>query len=358
MRAVRTLVVFVALLSAIAATSACPSSGRAGQYRPTAWETPTVALLVAATKLNCANEMMDGFQTGVQSVSGVRSTVEGPPTIDGPQEARIFKKLTTQARDGIAVFSRSPQLVAAPVNAAVRDGVPVIAVGDQPSPYSGMATYVGNDNYELGRMLADKVADRLPPGATGDIIVGSPTPGAPALNERARGVRDRLVERLPRIAVLGLFDTKEDIHSNRAAWTALVQANPDTLAFIGTGDADGWNLAAIRRDTRGTWLAGGFDVDPQSLLAVRSNELLLVSPECFMAGMIAGMFLARHARDGLPLPAGWLYHPGLVVDASNVEKVLARQASAETKAAWFAAQADEVLNHPERHLRPLPHFPQ
>src|SRR5439155_3884234 len=225
-------------------------------------QTRRVAFVVANSQLNFANEMAIGFRNGVGQVHGVEQTVVGPPTVDGPKELQMFQDQTKNSKDGVSVFTLSPDLFAAPMADAAKDGVPLIAVDNPPPPSSNVKLFVGNDNYALGQMLADEVAAKLPPSATGRIVIGTSTPGVPVLDRRAAGMRDELNKKLPAVTVVGPFDTKQDTAANLAAWNTLVKANPTALAFLGTGDADGWNLAAVRRSTHGTWLAGAFDLDP------------------------------------------------------------------------------------------------
>ncbi len=163
--------------------------------------------------------------------------------------------------------------------AAVERGIPLIMVDNPPLLGSGVKLFIGNDNTALGRMLADQVIAELPPDAAGDIVLGTTSPGTEVLDWRAEGIMAEFKKRLPKVRVLGPFDTKQEVAANLAAWKLLVKANPDALAFLGTGDADGWNLAAIRQQEKADWLAGAFDLDPRSLRAVADGDLLLISPE-------------------------------------------------------------------------------
>src|SRR6185437_202715 len=185
------------------------------------------------------------------------------------------------------------------------------------------------------------------------IVIGTTAPGVPVLDRRVDGMRDRLHQRLPAVSVVGQFDTKQEVASNLAAWKLLARANPDALAFLGTGDADGWHLAEIRRSTHAKWLAGAFDLDPRSLQAVKDGDLLLVSPEHYLKGAIAGRLQAEHAKTGKALPKGWIYTPGLAVTPANIDEIIARQASPASKQAWFMPKAKEILDHESAYLRPL-----
>jgi ribose transport system substrate-binding protein len=231
--------------------------------------------------------------------------------------------------------------------------VPLIAVDNPAPPASGVQLFVGNDNYELGKLLADQVIGRLPAGAKGTVVIGTTAPGVPVLDRRADGMRDRLHQRLPAVTVVGPFDTKQEVASNLAAWKLLVRANPHALAFLGTGDADGWHLAEIRGSTHAKWLAGGFDLDPRSLQAVKDGDLLLVSPEHYLKGAIAGQLQAEHASTGKALPKGWIYTPGLAVTPANIDEIIARQASPASKQAWFMPKVKQILDHESAYLRPL-----
>lgn len=343
---------FLCLAAPLALGIAAGLNGCAGGQSAAKSLPRNVGFVVANKQLNFSKEMIEGFQIGVAQVGGVQDEVDGPDIVDGAKQLQIFQDLTGTAKGGISVFTLSPELFAGPLADAVRSGIPVIAVDSPPLPASGVTLFVGNDNYELGKMLADLVIAELPADATGRIVIGTSSPGVPVLALRARGIRDEIKAKLPGVTPFGPLDTKQEVAANEAAWRTLVKVNPQALAFIGTGDADGWNLAKIRRGTNGTWLAGAFDLDPKSLAAVKRGDLVLVSPEHFIKGEVAGRLQAQHAKDGKPLPEGWIYTPGLAVNRDNIDEVVTRQASPQAKAAGLAAEIDKIMAG-SAHPRPL-----
>lgn len=314
--------------------------------------TPTVGFVVANKQLNYSQEMSLGFIAGVNQVKGVSLQVDGPNIIDGPRQLALFQEMRKTAPDGISVFTLNPDLFAEPLATAITDGVPVIAVDSPALPSAGVQLFVGNDSYELGRLLARKVITQLPSNATGKVVLGTSSPGVSVLDRRAMGIRDEFKERLPAVGVFGPFDTKQEVEANMEAWETLVKVNPSALAFIGTSDADGWNLAEIRRREVASWVAAAFDIDPKSLAAVKTGDLILVSPEHYVKGAVAGRLQAEHAKSGKALPKGWLYVPGLAVDRFNVDEILARQATVATRAEALMGEVDRVLSDPS-YLRPL-----
>lgn len=314
---------------------------------------PVIAVIVPNLDLNFSQEVSTGFQAAATGVGGVQVEVVGPDIVDGPRQVQMLRDLLGRSVDGITLFTLAPDLFRDPLAQAQAQGIPMIAV-DNPLPVgSGAPLFIGNDNVELGKLLADQVIAQLPADAGGTVVIGNSAPGTLVLDRRVDGMRQQFGARRPGIRVLGPFDTKQEVSANLTAWRTLVAANPGALAFLGTGDADGWNLAAIKTATRAPWRAGAFDLDPRALAAVKNGDLVLVSPEHYLMGALAGRLQARTATSGAELPHGWLYVPGLAVTQQNVEQIQARQASATARSAAVAGQLDAILDHPSEYLRPL-----
>ncbi|MDQ0366009.1 sugar ABC transporter substrate-binding protein [Catenuloplanes indicus] len=315
---------------------------------------PKIAYLVPDTASNFSIELGLGYQAGAARVAGVEMSVSGPQVVDGARQAQQLEELADDRIDGISVTTLSPELLARPMAAATKAGIQLIAVGVQPPPSSGVPLLVGNDNYELGRMLADEIIARLPANATGTVVLGTIAPGVPTMDFRTQGMRDRFVEKLPGVTVTGPYDTAQDVPANRAAWARLAGANPNALAFLGNGDPDAFNLASVRAELGGRWLTGAFDLDAQSLAGVRDGHLTaVVSPEHYLKAAVAAWIQAEHAKSGEPLPEGWVYVPGLPVTTENVESVIVRQASAEARAAQLGAQVEQLMAGARSGPRPI-----
>ena len=311
-----------------------------------------MSLTVANQRLNVAQELAAGFRHGVGSVGGVAAEVRGPDTADVAAQLQSFRELTVASTAGTAVFTLDPDVFAQALAEASRRGIPLAAVDNPPPADTGVRLFVGNDNAELGRLLADQIVGLLPRGTTGGtVVVGTSSPGAVALEERAAGLRAELKRLIPGVRVLGPFDTEQDVEAG-VAWGRLIGTNPGALAFVGTGDADAYHLAAWRQRTKGRWVAGAFDLDPRSLAAVRRGDIVVVSPEHYLQGAVAGRLLAERAKDGDALPSGWIRTPGLGVTRANVDEIIARQAGDAAKQAWFEAEITQIAAAPV--LRPMP----
>lgn len=315
---------------------------------------PHVGFVVKRTGGSFAQEMTSGFHEGVGRIGSVSATVTGPPGQDGHKEVELFRDLTLAAKGGIAVATSEPALMAPSIGEALAQHVAVIGVDMRLTASYGVKLHIGNDNYELGEKLADELIRRLPPDARGTVVVGNTAPGLAGFDDRAEGIRGRFAEKLPGVVVLGPFDTQRDDEANRDSWRRLVAANPDALAFVGTGDCDGVSLAAIRTERSAKWLVGGFGVDPRTLQAVRDGAMVAtISPEHYLKGAVAGWLLARHATGRAALPQGWVETPGLTVTTANLEQILHRQESEKARREFFQPQIDSFVEDPASWVRPL-----
>jgi ribose transport system substrate-binding protein len=313
---------------------------------------PKIGYAVTNTTANFSHQISTGFFAGAEIADGVDATVVGPHTTNARTQVDLFRELTTTAKDGVAVSASAQALFARPLADASAMGIPLIATASSP-PGAGVRLLVENDNYQLGRMLADETIKHLPPHSNGKIILGTHTPAHPSLDQRAMGMRDQIAAKLPNVRIMGPFETHQDQRANLATWQLLVAANPDAVAFLGTGDTDTISLAALRRTTD-TWLAGGLSVDPHALEAVNDGRLFaVVSPEHFLKGLTTGWLLAQHAKGMRPLPEGWLVTPGLPINASNVDEIIQRQSSKAAEVAWTKPHLDRITSSPKQFLRPL-----
>jgi ABC-type sugar transport system substrate-binding protein len=314
----------------------------------------TVAMITASTTQNAFQEMALGAKAAA-AVEGVNLNSAAPNGINGPQQVQLFQAAMQTSRDGIATETTTPDLFVRPFAQATARGIPQVSVDTPPPPGSGVETFVGNDNVEVGAVLATAMLERIPENATGEIVLGNPIPGLPVLDQRIAGIKRVLREKRPNLRLTGPFNTGAEPTQNLNAWTGIVRAHPNAVAYLDPGDQAVVSLARIQRRTGRRLLVGGADVDPVALEAVKDGRVYaLADPEHWLKGYIAIALLARRATDGTELPKGW-WNPGAaLVTARNVDEIIARQRSNATRTAWFRAMVRRQLADPERYLEPLP----
>src|SRR6185312_9856947 len=256
MQAKQTLSKMVPILSSavlalwlLAFISACGGSSNAPTGPTTSGKNPSdihVGFVTETSSLNFAAEMAAGAQYAANQFH-VNAQIVAPPNIDDEAAVKLFQDLTRTAKDGIGVMTLAPDLFVRPEAQAVQAGIPVIAVDVEAPPTAGITTFVGNDNVQAGALLADEAIKHLPANTTGTVIVGIDTPGVPTLVYRYQGIKQEFNRLLPKVQVLGPFDSKQEPQANYTAWVGLIKAHPNALAYLGVGDTDNASLARIKQ---------------------------------------------------------------------------------------------------------------
>lgn len=354
----------------VAALLACAGCGQAGEPATSAKsksapspgdppasasaEPKTLLFSVATTTLDFAREMAAGGEYCGGKVDGITVRVAGPPNIDPPAQVKQLNDLVKVSESGVAIENLAPDLFMRPMLELVNEGRLVVAVDTTPAAGSGVETYIGNNNRAAGRELAEAAIARLPADATGKVILGTPHPGVPVLEQRAEGMKEAFAKSRPKIEVLGPFDTKSDPAQNFSAWNGLFKAHPDALAFLATGDLDSISLAKAKQTNSSEALVAGFDLNPLTLAAIKAGtSFATMSPEHFFKGCVALRLLADASVTGKPLPKGWIDSGHLLVTSENIDQIIARQASAQAKGSAVDAPLTAFIAKLESHTHAL-----
>lgn len=311
-----------------------------------------VGFVSETSSLNFASEMAAGAQYAANQFH-VSAKIVAPPNIDDQAAVKLFQDLVRTSKDGIAVETLAPDLFVRPEADAIQQGIPVIAVDTIAPATTNITTYVGNDNIAAGALLADEAINQLPADATGQVIVGIDTPGVPVLIYRFQGIQQEFKRLRPNIEVLGPFDSKQEPQENFNAWNNLIKAHPGALAYLGVGDTDNASLARLKQAQKGKYLTGAFDLNEVGLQAVKSGtNFALVDPQHFLKGYVAMRLLIEHALYGKAIPKGW-WNPGaMLVTPSNVQTIIDRQATLDTKGKFYQPIFDQQFANPSAYIKP------
>jgi ABC-type sugar transport system substrate-binding protein len=344
-----------ALALAAAIVSGCGAAG-ASQSGGAAKQVSISFVYAAARGLNALDEMAMGAKAGAQDSPGVTFKEMAPPGpgMDGPAEVGLFQAAVKASKDGVAFVTFDPDLFLQPLQQAHSSGVPVVAVDTPPPPNTGVGTFVGNSNFEVGQMLATEMLDRIPAGATGQVVIGTTLPGLPVLDQRVTGMLQVLRQQRPGVQVIGPFNSHITPKANQDAWNAEVRQYPNALAYLAPSDLDAVSLAEIQRQTGRHLLVGACDLEEAALQAIKDGLVYtLVSPEHWLKGYLAIRLLAQRAQRGKALPSGW-WNPGaMVVGEANVEEIIARQKDEASRSRWFQSRVEKQLANPTQYVKPL-----
>ncbi len=187
------LTLFLAVLAALAGCGGSPHSPTenytliATNIKLPYWQAAAAGLRQAATELQVRYEMV------------------GPDTYDPKAQHEEFQRLLArqQKPTGILISASDPELVKGDIDAAIAQGIPVIAV-DSDAPSSKRLFFIGTDNYEAGRMAGQLAATKMQ--GKGNVVVFT-MPGQANLAERLSGYQEAFADH-PQMKIVQTVDIK------------------------------------------------------------------------------------------------------------------------------------------------------
>lgn len=162
---------------------------------------------------------------------GINLEWVGPATSDSAEQVTVLEGLIEKKVDGILVSCNDADALKDVIDRAVDAGI-VVGCFDSDSPNSKRAFYCGTNNYEVGKLGAQKVAELCPKGGKVAILTG--VLGAPNLEERIRGFKENIPSTF---TVMPVQTGKDDVQTSVDVVGQYTAANPDLAAWFFDG---GW----------------------------------------------------------------------------------------------------------------------
>jgi ribose transport system substrate-binding protein len=357
--AVRTLATAVAVMAL--AVAGCGSDdntggGGGGASGGGGAKEAKLAFVYPTTTTNFAQEMALGAKAAAGDTPGVKLTESAPADVDGPKEVQLFQAAVRSSSDGVAMMTLTPELFIRPLQQAGQQNVPLVAV-DVPPPagtQGAVKLLIGNSNVEIGQDLAKSLLSKIPKSASGEVMIGTDTPGLPVLEQRNQGFIDVMKKERPGLKPV-VFDAKQSPTDNYNTWSAQVKAHPDAIAYVGPGSQAAVSLSRIERKTGQKLLVGACDLDKVAMQGVKDGLVqALISPEHWLKGYLAVKLMAQAKQDGKALPEGMWNSGALEVNKGNIDDILTRQESAQSRADYFKDEVAKQLSNPDQYLGPMP----
>ena len=237
----------------------------------------------------------------------VGATLSGPETYDPAAQQQEFRRIAQSHPAGILVSPANPDLMKPVIDAAIATGIPVITV-DADAPSSKRLSFVGTDNYEVGRMGGEILSRALQ--ANGNIAVFT-MPQQANLEERYRGYMEILAA-YPHITVLPVVDVQGDPLIAERETNRILSSQQNVSAFVCLEALACKSVAKVldaRHVTTKTVIA--MDSDPETLDWIRNGVILgTIAQKPFTMGFVGLKMLADlHRHRPHSLTVAWAKDP-------------------------------------------------
>jgi ABC-type sugar transport system substrate-binding protein len=331
---------------------AIPTLGVAAQDATPAADNSDIEIAYVLHGLNTFTERM---KTGAEDAArdyGVTLEVFGDASFDTPTHQAFFETALQRGFDGIAVVTLPGDQWITPIQQAVDAGVPLVGA-NVTGLETALTAWVGQDEYNSGVILGGELLKQLEAeGVTeGNIAVGICSAAAKVLQDRDAGLRKAFEG--TSFEVLEAQEVLIPVPDNYGRWENVMAANPDAVAAVGLCSIDIPNLAQLKERTGGTWLIGGYDLDPPTLQAIKDGwAQVTVGQQEYLQGYLPVRMLAEHLINGTPLVEAWIETPTEVVTIDNVDDYVARQTDNEVQYDYYQDYMDQHYSDLEASGRP------
>ena len=239
---------------------------------------PTVALVLKTLNNPFFIELAAGAQEAADSL-GLELLVQAPDReIDVEKQMQIIENLLQTDIDALALTPSGSREVVPAIAEANRAGVPVVIVDTRADAEAlaqagaTIATFIGSDNVEGGRIAGRFVAEAL--GGQGTVAVIEGIPGHETGDSRLRGFRESIAEH-PGISIVASQTANWERDQAFNVTQNMLQSHNDLQAIFAANDvmALGAVEAVAAAGRTGDLIVVGFDAQDEAVAAIREGAM-------------------------------------------------------------------------------------
>ena len=282
-----------------------------------------------------------GFEKAAADLH-VSAQLAGPDNFDAAAERDAFRKAVITHPAGILVSVVDVATMKPEIDAAVRQGIPVITV-DSDAATSARLFFIGTDNLAAGRLGGQRLAEHLL--GKGNVVFFTLS-GQPNMDDRLKGYLDVMNEH-PGMKAVDVFNMKGDATSafDKAQEYVARTGAQKVDAFVCLDSSSGKEVAEVLQRAKATdRMLIAMDVNPETLELIKSGAIdATVSQKPFTMGYVGLKMLdeikhnpQKPFRDNYAVdsfaPYPMFVNTGTsLVDKHNVDVYLQSEAAAQGK---------------------------
>ncbi len=252
---------------------------------------------------------------------GVEILDYSPSKADNVEEQkRILEDLITTGVDAVVLAPANTEAVKGPVQDLIDAGIPVVYDNTMGPSDVDYLTYVGIDNYECGKLIAEAMGEVL--GGEGKVLVMEGVPGQATSDIRTKGCLETLNKDYPNIVVESGV-TKWQFDEGRKITEDYITKWGDDLKgviSVGGNQAEGAVEAVAAAGKEGKIYVSGFDVQEPQYVAVESGtEIFTISQGVYQQAYLS-VVAAIKALNGEEVPR-LINCPITVVNKDNLKEM-------------------------------------
>ncbi len=265
-------------LGLLAGVAACNRHDPAAAPAGAAPGRPTVALVVKTLNNPFFIDMQKGAEAAAAK-AGVNLVVQAADReIDVERQMQIIENLIERKVSALCIAPSGSREIVPVIVKANKAGIPVLIVDTRADEKAlaaaggKIATFIGSDNFDGGRLAGAFVAERLQ--GSGRIAVLEGIPGHETGDARLRGFREA-VAKFPGLKIVASQPANWERDQGFNVFQNILQSNPGVNALFACNDlmALGATEAIAAAGKTGKILVVGFDAQPEAREAIKQGKM-------------------------------------------------------------------------------------
>lgn len=235
---------------------------------------------------------------------GVKTVFTGVMGDSIEDQVKIMDQQIASKPAGILLGPLNAAALTPSINRAIKAGIPVITV-DTDAEDSNRLCYIGTNGYAAGQMAADIMAKLL--NNEGNVGISNLV-GFSTCEERAKGFRDQIKAKYPKMKVIAEVDDKADDEIATKTNTEMLIANPSIKGIFGDNAVSAIGMGAAVKSVNkvGKVKLVGFDPMPQTLAMIKQGVVEATMVQRTYAMSYYGLKMLYDFNHGrLELVKGW-----------------------------------------------------
>jgi simple sugar transport system substrate-binding protein len=205
--------------------------------------------------------------------------------------------------DGIALAVVDKNAFKAPVDQALAAGIPVVsynADGAKDDPGTNRLAYIGQGLYDSGFQLGQRAIES---GLdSGEVVGFIATPGQLNIQPRIDGASDA-IKQSGKSLKFNPVATNADVTKGLSIIDAYAQGHPDLAGMLavdaGSTQSVGQVVQKYKMRDKGLKVAGGFDLVPETLQAIKGGSLdYTIDQQPYLQGFLPVLYLYMYKLSG------------------------------------------------------------
>ncbi|MFE7710182.1 substrate-binding domain-containing protein [Streptomyces sp. NPDC057486] len=307
-----------AAAAAVLALSACSSSeaptsatgGGSGKQR-------TIAFIPGCTCDPYYSTEITGFKAAAKA-AGVTPIVQGPANFQASEQIPVLQAVTQKKPDAIVIDPTDATALAAPIAAAVAQGIPVMTTGNNVNS-DKVFTAIAASSVQGGKLGAQELMKQKPAG--GKVVFVHIKPGISSIDDREKGYREAFDTQSKYKMLPNLYAGNDSATQAAGLVQSAITANPDLVAVFASNviTAEGAANAVKAAGKTGKIAVLGYDASPQEATNLKNGTLTaLVSQNPYQIGQLAVKNALKYIEGDRSIPKDQPLVP-LVITKDNLD---------------------------------------